>query len=91
MRNVSRIIVGLSGRGRSLQNLLACQENYGYTICGVFSSSPYAAGLKYAYDAGLPAMVLNFDSENIVNEMSNWIKQLGVGGIVLAGFTPALP
>ena len=91
MRNASRIIVGLSGRGRSLQNLLACQESYGYTICGVFSSSPYAAGMKYAHDAGLPAMVLNFDNENIINEMSNWIKQLDVGGIVLAGFTRHFP
>ena len=94
MRNVSRIIVGLSGRGRSLQNLLSCQANYGYTICAIFSSSPYAAGLKYAHDAGLPAMVLNFDNENIINELSNWIKQLDVSGIVLAGFTrhfPAIP
>lgn len=91
MRNASRIIVGLSGRGRSLQNLLACQEDYNYTICGVFSSSPYAAGLKYAYDKGLPAMVLNFNSSNIVNEMSNWLKQLDVGGIVLAGFTRHFP
>lgn len=91
MRNMNRIVVGISGRGRSLQNLLACQTDYNFTICGVFSSSPYAAGLKYAHDAGLPAMVLNFASENIVNGMSNWLKQLNVNGIVLAGFTRHFP
>ena len=86
-----RIVVGLSGRGRSLQNLLACQADYDYIICGVFSSSPYAAGLKYAHDAGLPAMVLNFASGNIVDELGNWLKQLDVNGIVLAGFTRHFP
>ncbi len=91
MHNASRIVVGLSGRGRSLQNLLGCQADYNYTICGVFSSSPYAAGLKYAYDAGLPAMVLNFNNKSVVTEMSNWLKQLDIGAIVLAGFTRHFP
>ena len=90
-RKKSRIVVGLSGRGRSLQNLMACQENYGYTIYGVFSSSPYAAGLKYAYDAGIPAMVLNFKDKNIVATMSGWLQQLNIDGIVLAGFTRHFP
>ena len=91
MRNMQRIVVGFSGRGRSLQNLLACQADYNYTICGVFSSSPYAAGLKYAHDAELPALVLNFASQNIINTMSDWLKHLDVGGIVLAGFTRHFP
>ncbi len=91
MHDMSKIVVGISGRGRSLQNLLACQAEHGYTICGVFSSSPYAAGLKYAYDEGLPASVLNFDRIETVTTMNNWLKHLAVDAVVLAGFTRHFP
>ena len=91
MQNMHRIVVGLSGRGRLLQNLLTCQADHNYTICGVFSSSPYASGLKYAHDAELPAMVLNFANNKVVDEMSSWLKQLDVDAIVLAGFTRHFP
>lgn len=86
-----RIVIGISGRGISLCNLLENQELYNYKICGVFSSSPYAAGLKYAYDVGLPTLVLNFTTPNVVKELTGWLAKSDIEGIVLAGFTRHFP
>ena len=91
MQNRGRIVVGISGRGHLLQSLLTCQENHTYTVSGVFSSSPYAAGLRYAHAAKLPSLVLSFNNKDVVEQLHHWMMPLQIDGIILAGFTRHFP
>lgn len=87
---MEKVVVGISGRGRTLQNLLQKEKDYAYRICGVFSSRPDAKGLEYAHTAGLPTLVCDFTQGN-PPELVAWIKARQAKGIALAGFTRKFP
>lgn len=87
---MEKIVVGISGRGRTLKNLLQNEKTYAYHICGVFSSRPDAEGLEYARSAGLPILVCDF-TRGEPPELVPWIEARQTKGIVLAGFTRKFP
>ena len=84
-----RIAVGISGRGRSLNNLLSKQHDLAYEAGGVFCSRPNAEGLKFAQQ--LPSAVFDFTQEQSMVDLCRWLKQHDLHGIVLAGFTRHFP
>ena len=84
-----RIAVGISGRGRSLNNLLSKQPELAYQIGGVFCSRPDAEGLKFAQQ--LPIAVFDFTKDQTTTDLCQWLKKHDLHGIVLAGFTRHFP
>lgn len=50
-----RVVVLISGTGSNLQAILDAQRREGYTVVGVISNRPQAAGLGRAAQAGVPA------------------------------------
>lgn len=86
-----RIAVGISGRGRSLNNLLSRQHEFAYEVGGVFCSRPNAEGLKFAHQAGLPNVVFDFTAAESRIDLCRWLKKHDLAGIVLAGFTRHFP
>jgi folate-dependent phosphoribosylglycinamide formyltransferase PurN len=93
----TRIVVAISGGGRSLSNLLAKQSTLRFEIVGVVSSNPSCSGNTIATHAGLPLRVLDFGKNRdpqLSGLISAWLDEVGANGVVLAGFLkfwPKLP
>lgn len=85
------IAVAISGKGRSLANLLRVQDQYSYQIKAVISSSPACLGNNIAEEAGLPLFIGNFSSSNCHKDLPRWLGDLGINWIALAGFLKMFP
>ena len=85
-----RVVVLISGRGSNLQALIDAQHSGAYTIVGVASNNPDAAGLQYATRAGIATIAVAHqdyarreDFENaLIRSIDCWQPEL----VVLAGF-----
>ena len=97
-----RVVVALSGGGRTLTNLLARQKTLAYQIVGVISSSPSCRGNALAKEAGLPLFVGNFCGGHTPAAsglhpglppagMDTWLAERGAGLIALCGFLKVFP
>lgn len=88
-----RIIVALSGKGRSLRNLLAYEKRHkSFKICGVISSSRKSLGVEIAKDHGLSVYIEKFSNNSFASsELSIWAKDQKPDLIVLAGFLKVFP
>jgi phosphoribosylglycinamide formyltransferase-1 len=89
-----RIAVGVSGGGRSLQNLIEQQKNYAYSVEMVFSSSPNIEANRIAERSHLPLVVLDFSQGNSsrINEIIfAALAANKIDFVVLAGFLKLFP
>lgn len=89
-----RIAVGVSGAGRSLQNLIEQQNNYPYSVEMIFSSSPKAGANKVAERFHLPLLVLDFSCGRGVEVKDTIYAALEahkIDLVVLAGFLKLFP
>lgn len=89
-----RIAVGVSGAGRSLQNLIEQQNNYPYSVEMIFSSSPKAGANNLAERLHLPLLVLDFSHghESRAREaVYDALEAHKIDLVVLAGFLKLFP
>ncbi len=89
-----RIAVGVSGAGRSLQNLIEQQNNYPYSVEMIFSSSPKAGANNLAERFHLPLIVLDFSRghESQLREVIYAaLEAHKIDLVVLAGFLKLFP
>lgn len=88
-----RIVVALSGTGRSLENLLQYQKKHNtFEICGVITSTKKALGAKLAIERGIDLYWENFVHQNKASdELSLWLENKNPALIVLAGFVKIFP
>jgi phosphoribosylglycinamide formyltransferase-1 len=89
-----RIAVGVSGAGRSLQNLIEQQNNYPYSVEMIFSSSPKAGANDLAERFHLPLIVLDFSHghESRAREaIYDALEAHKIDLVVLAGFLKLFP
>lgn len=90
----NRIVVAVSGRGRSLSNLIDCQSRFDYEIVGVVSSSPSCEANKIAKQRNLSLFIGDFkraDQRKLANELYSWIVSCRADWVVLAGFLKKFP
>ena len=88
------IVVALSGKGRSLQNLLDQQGAFGYKVVGVICSNSICPGLQIAQDHKLPTFVGDYSPNKLTSthhEQQIFLKNLKTSLIVLAGFLRKFP
>ncbi|MFW7380111.1 MAG: phosphoribosylglycinamide formyltransferase [Oligoflexus sp.] len=85
------IAVAISGKGRTLSNLLKEQEHHAYRVAGVISSSPNCAGNTIAKEAGIPIFVGDFSKGLCADDLYTWLQQLHIQWIALAGFLKIFP
>lgn len=86
-----KLVVGISGKGRSLENLLECQDSHHYNIVGVFSSNAKAKGIEIARQHQIPTISLDFDKFESAHSLELWLKSVDAELIALAGFLKYFP
>ena len=85
--DINRVVVAVSGSGRSLENLLKQQNKYAYRICGVISSNYTCRGVLIAKDAGLKVYYEDFSDSLFASEsLLAWLVDVKAYWIALAGF-----
>ena len=94
--NKVRVVVAVSGGGRSLKNLLEKQKETenNYEIVGVVSSKADCGGVSIAEEAHLPVFVGNFKpvhAKKTSKELTKWLEPLKPKWIALAGFLAPFP
>jgi folate-dependent phosphoribosylglycinamide formyltransferase PurN len=88
------IVVALSGKGRSLQNLLEQQDAFEYKVVGVICSNINCLGFQIARDSQLPIYVGDYSSDKLAVthiEQQAFLRKLNASLIVLAGFLRKFP
>lgn len=88
-----KVVVALSGTGRSLKNLLdKSLESDDFEVCGVITSSQTVLGVKIAKDHGLDVYWEKFGRNNEASsELSQWLSKKNPDLIVLGGFLKIFP
>jgi folate-dependent phosphoribosylglycinamide formyltransferase PurN len=88
----AKIVVALSGGGRTLENLLQAQESYEtFEVCGVITNRD-CRGTLIASEAGLPIYTESFSGSKIASmALTTWLWDLKPDWIVLAGFIKIFP
>lgn len=88
-----RVVVAVSGQGRSLGNLLRYQEQHQtFEVNGVISSNEKCAGVELARKKSLPVFTDSFKGSDFPSEgLSRWLKHVEPDIIVLAGFLKKFP
>jgi folate-dependent phosphoribosylglycinamide formyltransferase PurN len=89
-----RIAVGVSGGGRSLENLIEHEAKHPYRVEFVFSSSEFAKANALAQAANRPLLVLDFSRKNFEKTKAILYEAFethSIDLVVLAGFMRLLP
>lgn len=91
-----KVIVGISGGGRSLKNLYERTQTgvYPFEIMGVISSNPTCAGNELARKFRLPLFIGDFSAKHRSEtsiKMAEWIEESSADLIALAGFLKPFP
>jgi len=88
-----KIVVALSGSGRTLLNLLKyAEENQSFEVVGVITSKKEAYGVEIARNYGIPVYCEKFSrSFEASSDLSLWLQMLEPQLIVLAGFLKIFP
>lgn len=90
MSNRCQVVVLISGRGSNLDALVKASRNGAFSVAGVISNRPEAAGLNFAQNVGIPTQVVDhtqfadrpgFDAA-LGRAVARWNPDL----VVLAGF-----
>lgn len=89
----ARIAVAVSGGGRSLLNLLSCEDHHQFVVVGVIASNPKCGAIAIAENAGLPVFIRDFSSlnANLEEDLCSWMGALNVSFVALAGFLKRFP
>jgi folate-dependent phosphoribosylglycinamide formyltransferase PurN len=93
-QRASRVVVAISGGGRTLKNLLLRQPQSDYEIVGVISSSPSCSGNRIATENGLPLFVGDFSLRAwapTAARLADWLDAVKADWIALAGFLKMFP
>lgn len=86
------VVVGVSGAGRSLSNLLQLQDQSKFKVVGVFSNKPKCKALEIAKNSGVQTFCSSFDSAQSNHQvLEDWLLSLQTEWIVLAGFLKKMP
>lgn len=92
------IIVCVSGSGRSLENLIKCEDEYSYHVSGVVSSSKTCKAIEIAKAYNLPLLTIGFPLDTASKEfevcagsLKDFFKEYKADLIVLAGFLRPFP
>ena len=89
-----KIVVCVSGGGRTLENLLQHQSQYAYQIGGVIASSRHCGGAAIAKKHGLPLYTDDFSlatKEQTQDKVRLWLDDIDPALVVLAGFIRLFP
>jgi|688.fasta_scaffold513405_2 phosphoribosylglycinamide formyltransferase-1 len=88
-----KVVVALSGSGRTLLNLLKYgEENKSFEVVGVITSRKEVYGAEIARNYGIPLYFENFSkSFEASSDLSLWLESLQPDLIVLAGFLKIFP
>lgn len=89
-----RIIVGVSGSGRSLINLIQKSVEFNFQIAGVIASNADCLAVKAAESEKIPVYIGNYSNTSSADtRKSQWefIRTLDAKLIVLAGFLKQFP
>ena len=91
-----RIAVGVSGSGRSLENLIAVSTstNSSYEVVAVVASRSDIRGCEIARNNNLPLLVLSFTKNNsdaTAVKLYQWLGDQKVDFVALAGFLKPFP
>jgi phosphoribosylglycinamide formyltransferase 1 len=92
--NTKRVVLALSGGGRTLKNLIAQQPGRAYRISGVISSRPDCPGVDIARELGLPVLVTTFGKQaafTLASELQEWLEKHQIDWIALGGFLKPFP
>lgn len=91
----SRVVVAISGSGRSLENFLTKQAEFkSFKICGVISSSSRCRGVEITRAHGLPLLIERFATpldKKTEEGIYLFLKSLGAEWVALAGFLKPFP
>lgn len=88
-----KIVVAVSGQGRSLGNLIKEQHQCGdFSVVGVISSKRSCGAVELAEENSLPVYIDAFDGgDDPAEELCRWLKLIEPDMIVLAGFLKKFP
>lgn len=90
-----KIAVAVSGSGRSLENLLHAEKEWGFTVAAVISSNISCRGFEIARSHGLPQLVANFSTLHQNGESADyifaWLSAHDINLVALAGFLKPFP
>ena len=89
----NKIIVALSGSGRSLRNLLEHQRIHkSFEICGIISSNPTALGVSIAREHEIDVYCEKFKGSSEASiDLCHWLEEKKPNLIALAGFLKRFP
>ncbi len=88
----ARIVVAVSGAGRSLANLMVKQAGQNWAIVGVIASRAEIGACELARKAHLPLLVANFSRKKIAKKsVQAFLEQVNADWVVLAGFLKIFP
>lgn len=87
---MNRVVVGVSGRGRSLENFIQQQNKFAYKVVGVFSNKNCDA-LELARSHGLAVFMGLFDGPSASSDFEDWLREQNAQWIALAGFLKKCP
>ena len=95
-RRAFRVAVAVSGKSRSLSNLIKAKltHGYAYEIAGVIASAPGTGGESIAAERLLPLYIGDFSRKGVVATKPSllaWLQQHEIGWIALAGFLKLFP
>lgn len=85
-----KIVVAVSGGGRSLKNLIQRQSTSRYEVIGVISSNATCGACQIARTSGLPVYTTDFNHGDF-QDLAKWLHQHNPSWIVLAGFLKKFP
>ena len=87
MRDPRRVAILISGRGSNMRELVG--QAKGYEVVLVASNKPFAAGLEWARETGIPTWTWDskgVDKEEFDRVLSAALDDHRVGTVALAGF-----
>ncbi len=88
MNAKAKVAIAVSGKGRSLENLLKDQKSF--EIAAVICSNPQAGAIAIASKHKLP--VYDFRAKELDPlHLERWLNELGISWIALAGFLKVFP
>ncbi len=83
-----KVAIAVSGKGRSLENLLV--GNHPFVVSAVICSNPKAGAVEIAKRESLP--LYDFNAKELDSkDLEAWLVDLGVEWVALAGFLKVFP
>ena len=89
-----KIAVGVSGSGRSLENLIRVQGHFSFEVAVVIASSTTCGANQIALQNKIPLMIADFATthhDDLEKKIKKFLKINAIELIVLAGFLKKFP